>query len=77
MEACELFSGNLRHAYEKYHGGSVEEMRLRLNRLPTVYAGGREIAVRSVPVQRQEIMSVIDKATGASYSENMSRMKEG
>lgn len=56
---------------------SAEEIRLRLGRAPCVLAEGRERAFRVEPVTEEELLRILEKATGASFYAASRAMAEG
>lgn len=75
--ALELLPGRLRQKAERFRGTGVEELRLRTGRPPTALVDGRERELDSELVTRQELLLLLEKATGASLHTAAPALAEG
>ena len=81
MDMFELATGllppELRILCQKYRDCSVEEIRLRLGRYPTVLFNGHETAFSCEILDKAALNTVLERATGASVHAHMDELANG
>lgn len=76
-EACALLPTSLGQALSCGRFTRTEEIRLRIGQPPTALIGGAEIRIRDKSFEPDELMRLLEKATGASLHSSMQSMKNG
>lgn len=76
-EACVLLPTSLGQALSCGRFTRAEEIRLRIGQPPTALIGGAEIRIRDKSFEPDELMRLLEKATGASLHSSMQSMKNG
>lgn len=75
--SLELLPESFAAAAVAYRSRSVEEIRLRLGRQPALLIGGRELSFMEQTVTIEDLMCVIERATGASLHSAIRTMTGG
>ena len=75
--ACELFPTPLRRRIESFSGRKPEEIRLRMFRPPALLLKGREMELAGDKLSQNELIQVLERATGASLHSAMAAMVNG
>ena len=76
-EACALLPISLGQALSGGRFDRAEEIRLRIGQPPTALIGGAELRIRDKDFEPDELMRLLEKATGASLHSSMQSMKNG
>ena len=75
--ALELLPRKLEEALRDYAPYAPEELRLRVGRAPSLCWGGREHVAAAAPVAENDLVRVLEKATGASLYSAADAMRQG
>ena len=75
--ACELLPTPLRRRIETFSGRQPEEIRLRLLHPPALVLKGRELELAGDRLSENELVQVLERATGASLHSAMPAMVNG
>ena len=76
-KALYMLPAELRAPAEQYRGKMAEEIRLRVGRTPTILYDGKEEELRRCRTSAQELMRVLERATGASIHSAANAIAEG
>lgn len=77
MQAAALLPAAYRQALHNAEHAAAEEIRLRLDRPPTLLIGGQERRFREQPCREEELLCVLEKASGASLHAVSAALREG
>ena len=76
-EACALLPASLGQALSRGRFDRAEEIRLRIGQPPTALIGGAELRIRDKEFEQDELIRLLEKATGASLHSSMQSMRNG
>ena len=76
-EACALLPASLGQALSRGRFDRAEEIRLRIGQPPTALIGGAELRIRDREFEQDELIRLLEKATGASLHSSMQSMRNG
>ena len=76
-EACALLPASLGQALSRGRFDRAEEIRLRIGQPPTALIGGAELRFRDKEFEQDELIRLLEKATGASLHSSMQSMRNG
>ena len=75
--ALELTPRRCAAAMREYASRSPEEIRLRVGRSPSLVFGGREHFLSVPPIEEEDLVRALEKATGASLYSAAAAMRQG
>ena len=75
--ALELTPRRYTAALREYAVHSPEELRLRVGRAPSLVWGGGEHFLSAMPIEEEDLLRVLEKATGASLYSAAAAMRQG